>query len=63
MYLLVILPLIILFHVQNIGNDYGHRTLQYNGCTFWNKIILFNVKFDCSLASFKYNISYNLSSL
>ena len=27
------------------------------------KIILLNVNFDCSLASFKYKIKYNLSSL
>ena len=29
----------------------------------WNKIILLNVNFDCSLASFKQKIRYNLSSL
>ena len=51
------------FHVPKIGNDYGKRTLQYNGCLLWNKIILLNVNFDCSLASFKYKIRYNLSSL
>ena len=51
------------FHVPKIGNDYGKRTLQYNGCLLWNKIILLNVSFDCSLASFKHKIRYNLSSL
>ena len=51
------------FHVPKIGNDYGKRTLKYNGCLLWNKIILLNVNFDCSLASFKHKIRYNLSSL
>ena len=51
------------FHVPKIGNDYGKRTLKYNGCLLWNKIILLNVNFDCSLASFQHKIRYNLSSL
>ena len=51
------------FHIPKIVNDHGKRTLQYNGCFLWNKIILLNVNFDCSLASFKYKIRYNLSSL
>ena len=51
------------FHVPNIGNDCGKRTLQYNGCLLWNKINLLNVNFDCLLASFKYKIIYNLPSL
>ena len=49
------------FHVPKVGNDYGERTLKYNGCLLWNKIILLNVNFDCSLASFKHKIRYNLS--
>ena len=52
------------FHVPKIGNDCGKWTLQYNGCLLWNKIILLNFNFDiCSLASFKHQIRYNLSSL
>ena len=51
------------FHVPKTGNDYGKRTLKYNGCLLWNKIILLNVNFECSLASFKHKIRYNLSSL
>ena len=39
------------------------RTLKYNGCLLWNKIIHLDIKFDCSLASFKHKIRYNLSSL
>ena len=27
------------FHVPKVGNDYGKRTLKYNGCLLWNKII------------------------
>ena len=48
------------FHVRKIGNDYGKRTVQYNGCLLRNKVILINVNFYCSLASFKYKIRYNL---
>ena len=49
------------FPVPKIGNDYWKWTLQYNSCLLWNKIILLD--FDCSLASFKYKIRYNLSPL
>ena len=51
------------FHEPEIGNDYGKRTLQYNGCLLWNKIILLNVSYDCSRGSFKHTIRYNLSSV
>ena len=50
------------YRVPKIGNDYGKRTLLSNVCLLWNKIILLNVSFDHSLASFKHKIKYNLSS-
>ena len=60
MYLLILLPLIILFMIttrvwvkasmcQNLEMIMENE--QYNGCLLWNKIILLNVNFDCSLAS------------
>ena len=51
------------FHARQFGNNYEKRTLQNNGCLLWNKIIILNVNFDCSLASFKHKIRYNLRSL
>ena len=49
------------FHEPKIGNNYGRRILQYNGCLLRNRIILFNVNSD--LASFKHKVRYSLSSL